>query len=100
MHAGPRRMRKLILATKNHIAVDNKHKLIRNYAVTSAEIHDSNVCTEILANNSSKDVWADSAYRSEEQEMELDAMGYRSHIHRKGKRNKPLNERTRQSQSR
>lgn len=29
--------------------------------------------------------------------MELDAMGYRSHIHRKGKRNKPLNERTRQA---
>lgn len=80
---------------KNHVAVDSKHKLIRNYAVTSAEVHDANVCTEILAENTSKDVWADSAYSSETQELELAAMGYRSHIHRKGKRNQPLNERSR-----
>ncbi|TAF37380.1 MAG: IS5 family transposase [Alphaproteobacteria bacterium] len=78
---------------KNHVAVDNQHKLIRNYEVTSAEVHDSNQFIEILAENTSKDVWADSAYYSQEVEMELAAMDYRSHVQRKGKRNCPLNER-------
>lgn len=78
---------------KNHATVDNAHKLIRNYEVTSAEIHDSQVFAEILADNSSQDVWADSAYRSEENEITLAAMGMRSRVHKKGKRNKPLSER-------
>ncbi|MBQ0721800.1 MAG: IS5 family transposase, partial [Gammaproteobacteria bacterium] len=79
---------------KNHVSVDNKNKLIRSYDVTSAEVHDSQVFIEILADNSSQDVWADSAYRSEEHEIMLEAMGYRSHVHKKGKRNQRLSERT------
>ena len=78
---------------KNHVAIDNKHKLIRDYEVSSAEVHDSQVFTEILAENTSSDVWADSAYQSEEAELELEAMGMRSHVHKKGKRNKPLTNR-------
>ena len=31
---------------KNHAAVDNKHKIIREYEVTSAEVHDPNVFEE------------------------------------------------------
>lgn len=77
---------------KNHATVDNKNKLIRNYEVTSAEVHDSNEFIGILSENTSKDVWADSAYRSEENELSLTAMGYRSHVNRKGYRNKPLTE--------
>ena len=76
---------------KNHIQIDNQHKLIRDYAVTNASIHDSNVFEELLdKSNTSKDVWADSAYRSEEKEEWLKENGYRSKIQRKGKRNKPL----------
>lgn len=75
---------------KNHVTVDNKNKLIRNYEVTSAEVHDSNEFIGILADNTSKDVWADSAYRSEDHELALYAMGYRSHVNRKGVRNNPL----------
>lgn len=85
---------------KNHAAVDNKHKLIRDYKVTSAEVHDSQVFVEILAENTSKDVWADSAYRSEEAELTLEAMGYRSHVHKKGTRNKPLSERDKKANTR
>lgn len=85
---------------KNHASVDNKHKLIRNYEVTSAEVHDSQVFVEILAENTSKDVWADSAYRSEETELALEAMGYRSHVHKKGARNKPLTERDKKANTR
>jgi len=78
---------------KDHIVIDNAHKLIRGYEVTSAEVHDSRVFFELLSENSSKDVWADSAYRSEENEMMLEADDYRSHVHTKGKRNQALTER-------
>ena len=78
---------------KDHIAIDNDHKLIREYEVSSAELHDSQVFFELLSENSSKDVWADSAYRSEENERMLLADDYRSRVHKKGKRNQPLNER-------
>jgi IS5 family transposase len=33
---------------KNHIDIDVKHKLIRNYAVTDASVHDSQVMNELL----------------------------------------------------
>ncbi len=78
---------------KNHVAIDSANKLIRDYKVTSAAVHDSNVFHEILSENTSKDVWADSAYRSEESEIALLAENYRSHVNVKGKRNQPLNER-------
>ena len=85
---------------KDHAAVDNKHKIIREYEVTSAEVHDSKVFEEILADNTSANVWADSAYRSEDHELALSAMGYRSHVHKKGKRNKPLSERDKKANKR
>jgi IS5 family transposase len=75
---------------KNHVSVDVKHKLIRNYAVTDAALHDSNVFEQLLADNTSKDVWADSAYRSEERLERLAKDGFREHIQRKGSRNRPL----------
>ena len=71
---------------------NNENKLIREYEVTSAEVHDSQVFTELLTENSSRDVWADSAYRSDANEIDLYALGYRSQVHQKGKRNKPLTE--------
>lgn len=77
---------------KNHVSADNKHKLIRGYEVTSAEVHDSQVFYELLRDNTSKDVWADSAYSSEENELMLAATDYRSHIHTKASRNKALSE--------
>lgn len=77
---------------KNHIAIDNKNKLIREYEVTSAAVHDSNILLAILTDNSSKDVWADSAYRSDDNELILSVYEYRSRIHERGYRNKPLTE--------
>jgi len=82
---------------KNHVSVDNAHKLIRNYEVTSAEVHDSQVFEQILADNTSQDVWADSAYRSEEIQISLSAMGYRSHVHKKGTKTNPLTEKEKQA---
>jgi transposase, IS5 family len=70
--------------------VDVKHKLIRSYAVTDAALHDSNVSEQLLADNTSKDVWADSAYRSADRLERLAQDGYREHIQRKRIRNRPL----------
>ena len=68
-----------------------KYKLIRRYFISSAEVHDSNVFEELLdPENSSGDVWADSAYRSQERIAWLQEMGYREHIQRKGSRSKKL----------
>ena len=79
---------------KNHLNIDVKHKLIRDYDVTPASVHDSNVFEQLLdKNNSSKDVWADSAYRSDDKLATLSQDGYREHIQRKGCRYKPLTER-------
>lgn len=79
---------------KNHINVDVKHKLIRDYEVTSASVHDSQVFEELLdEDNSSRDVWADSAYRSEETLRELERRKFREHLQRKGCKHKKLTDR-------
>lgn len=78
---------------KNHMSVDVKHKLIRGYEVTDASVHDSRVFDELLdEGNTSRDVWADSAYRSEDAIEGLEADGYREHIQRKGVRGRELTE--------
>lgn len=82
---------------KNHVAVDVKHKLIRGWKVTDASVHDSNVFEDILADNTSRDVWADSAYYSENRLNTLGESGYREHIHRKGSRYRKLTQRDHQS---
>ncbi len=79
---------------KNHINVDVKHKLIRDYEVTPASVHDSQVFEDLLdEDNSSRDVWADSAYRSEEKLEVLKTRKYREHLQRKGCRHKKLTDR-------
>jgi IS5 family transposase len=82
---------------KNHVQADVKHKIIRDYDVTNASVHDSQVFEGLLdEGNSSRDVWADSAYRSEERLALLDEFGYREHIQRKGCRHRKLTEREKQ----
>ena len=77
---------------KNHISVDHKHKMLRAYAVTSAEVHDGQKLLDVLSENTSRALWADSAYRRQANEEALAALSLRSHIHQKGRRNKPLSE--------
>ncbi len=78
---------------KNHVNVDRKHKLVRRYHVSDAALHDSQAVDHLLMRgNTGSGVWADAAYRSEEMEAKLRAAKLTSHIHRKGKRSKPLTE--------
>jgi IS5 family transposase len=83
---------KTFFGYKNHVSVDVKHKLIRGYAVTDAAQHDSNVFETILADNTSKDIWADSAYRSDQRLDRLKEDGFREHIQRKACRHRKLTE--------
>jgi IS5 family transposase len=76
---------------KNHVNADAKYKLIRRYEVTDAAVHDSQKLDGLLnKGNTSAEVFADSAYRSTEIEAQLRASGYKSRIHRRGRRNHPL----------
>ena len=78
---------------KNHLNVDRRHKLVRRYHVTDAALHDSQAVDQLLMlGNTGAGVWADAAYRSEEMEAKLQDRKLKSHIHRKGKRGKPLTE--------
>lgn len=89
---------------KNHVNADANHKLIRCYEVTDAAVHDSQVLDELLnKGNTSAEVFADSAYRSDEIEARLKAAGFKSRIHRRAWRNHPLSqaqERTNRNKSR
>ena len=79
---------------KNHISVDVKHKFVRRFHVTDAATHDSQAMDDVLdETNSNGDVYADSAYRSEETSDWLENNGYRDRIHQKGYRNQPLTKR-------
>jgi IS5 family transposase len=78
---------------KNHVNVDVKGKLIREYSVTPANVHDSQELEKILdMDNTGSGVWADSAYYSEESEKILKKRKLKSHVHRKSYRNHPLSE--------
>lgn len=79
---------------KNHINADAKHKLIRRYAVSDASVHDSQKLDDLLMTpNTSRDVFADSAYRSAETEAQFKRQGFNSRIHERAARGRPLSER-------
>ncbi len=79
---------------KNHVNADAKHKLIRRYDVSDASVHDSQKLDDLLMKtNTSRDVFAGSAYRSAETEAKLKRQGFKSRIHERGARGRPLSKR-------
>jgi len=76
---------------KNHVKVDAKSKLIRNYTVTSANVHDSQVIEELVnEDDAGKPLYGDSAYTGAAVAEILEKHGIENKIHEKGYRNKPL----------
>jgi IS5 family transposase len=67
---------------KTHINIDVKHKLIRAYQVTAANVSDKAQLETLLeaVPHNAREVWADGAYFSEKQEQRLKDFAYRSHI--------------------
>jgi len=76
---------------KDHVKVDEKSKLILDYEVTDASVHDSQPLEDLL-NKKDKDqpLYADSAYTGEEQEKVIRKAGMINKVHEKGYKNKPL----------
>jgi IS5 family transposase len=88
---------------KDHINVDEEHKIIRDYEVTPANVHDSQVLEDIVSapemtvGNAestcrSMDVYADSAYYSEKIRFFLISLGLVAKICSKGTRSKNLSD--------
>lgn len=83
---------------KDHIDVDQKHKIIRRFSVTDASVHDSQEFIDLLdAQSEDKSVWADSAYVGEEYLRQVRQLGLIPQVCEKGYRNKPLTEEQKQS---
>lgn len=76
---------------KNHAKADDKSKLLDDYLVTNASVHDSQAMDGLL-NEKDKDqeLYGDSAYVGREDVLEKHQM--KDRIHEKGHRNRPLTE--------
>lgn len=78
---------------KDHINIDVEYGFIRRYSITNASVHDSQALGSVLdPDNGGDEIWADSAYRNEDVEAGLDALGHLSQIHERAYRNHPLTE--------
>jgi len=53
---------------KTHIGVDSKTKMVHSVVVTSANVHDSQVISELL-HGKEKRVWGDSAYTGQKEKI-------------------------------
>jgi len=76
---------------KDHIKVDKDSKIITDFEVTSASVHDSQCMVELIDEND-KEAWMDSAYVGEDLEKEVREKNpdIILHINEKGQKNKPL----------
>lgn len=76
---------------KDHVKVDEKSKLILDYAVTDASVHDSQGLEDLLnKKDKGQPLYGDSAYTGEEQEKAIKKAGMINQVHEKGYKNKPL----------
>jgi IS5 family transposase len=78
---------------KNHVKADTKTKLIEEYIVTDASVHDSQPIEQLLAiKDEGLPFYADSAYTGEVQENIYNRKKVINKVIEKGYRNKPLTE--------
>ena len=77
---------------KSHISIDRRHGVIRRERTTDAAAHDGARLREGLIdpNNTASDVWADTAYRSAENERYLAGIDKVSRIHRRKPPGRPM----------
>ncbi|MBL0941930.1 MAG: transposase [Alphaproteobacteria bacterium] len=76
---------------KNHISIDNRYGFIRKFHATDASRYDGKLLAELLdKENTCGDVWGDTAYRSQANEMLLQNNGFTSKLHRKKPKGHPM----------
>lgn len=74
---------------KAHIGVDSRTKLIHSIAVTAANVHDSQVISDLLHGGETR-VWGDSAYAGQTQAIRAAAPNATDFTQAKASRNRPL----------
>lgn len=78
---------------KNHASIDRRHGFIRGWNVTGASAYDGAQLRNVLdRSNTGSFVWADTAYRSRKNEAWLEKNGFRSDIHHKKPKGRPMSE--------
>ena len=78
---------------KNHIKIDQGSKIITEYQVTTASVHDSDALEDLLNDSDSdKPLYADSAYTGKRCAKIIRKFNMQNRTHKKGYRNKPLTE--------
>jgi IS5 family transposase len=76
---------------KDHVKQDAKSKIITEYMVTAASVHDSNATDTLLnENDRGEPFYADSAYSGAPQEAIIAEKGMENQVCEKGARNRPL----------
>lgn len=80
-----------VFGYKSHIAIDRRYGFIRECTVTSAAEADGRMLRRLVTtDNTSSEVWADTAYRSKQNEEWLAARLLTSRIHRRKPNGKPM----------
>lgn len=78
---------------KDHVKADAASKLITDYTVTDASVHDSQQLFELLGEDcKGESLFCDSAYASSDTDAQLIEMEIVNYIHEKAYKNRPLSE--------
>ena len=84
-----------VFGYKSHISIDRRFGFTRGMAVTSASAADGRLLREVVStDNTSSEVWADTAYRSKRNEKWLSDRMLTSRIHRRKPMGKPMSKAT------
>jgi len=82
---------------KDHVKVDEKSKIITEYTVSDASVHDSQETQPLLDDSDQgQPLYADSAYAGEPIAKALEKIGVENQIHQRAYRNKPLTDEQKQ----
>jgi transposase, IS5 family len=81
-----------VFGYKSHASIDRRHGFIRKWDVTDASRHDGRMLRRGLldATNTGTSVWADSAYRSMANEAFMERHGFRSQVHHRKPKGRPM----------
>ena len=81
-----------VFGYKSHASIDRRHGFIRKWDVTDASRHDGRMLRRGLLDptNTGTTVWADSAYRSSANEAFMERHGFRSQVHHRKPRGRPM----------
>lgn len=77
---------------KAHTSIDRRYRFIRKWDVTDASRHDGRMLRRGLLDktNTGEKVWADSAYRSKQNEQFMDRNGFTSCVHHRKPKGRPM----------